>query len=107
MDPTQRNLATMHPDLQAFQGSLFGVRNEAMEAHIGCVVELHNPKQGGYYRFGTSGFKPHRIIGVQRIHDGSIAYRAVCLDKNCVDTFGRPVKPSDVAAWLPSTTVPQ
>lgn len=91
------------PKVVAFASFLFDVHDPEMEKNIGRRIMLDNAVgRDGTPRFGTSGNYPHVIRCIQRIYDGSKAYRANIIDPERGEmTFGRPVRPSEIATWLP------
>lgn len=87
MNPTQLNLLQLHPQLSAFSSD-FEVRNELMESNIGREVLLDNRRS----RFGESGDLVHKIIGIQKLKNGSVCYRVT----NELNDFGRVIDVSDI-----------
>ena len=86
MKSTATIIAKSHPD--AIAGLLergLMAEDAEMEKDIGRVVKFinWNPSMGTVARDYT-----FTIIGVQKIHDGRLAYRVQC--NGFDDTFGRP-----------------
>ncbi len=93
-DKPMASTINLHPLLDAFMGDdgLFDVMPSAMDLNIGRYIRYINPtcKARTYI---------HRIICVQKIYDGSLAYRAVVDDptfQHGPDTFGSPARPEEV-----------
>jgi hypothetical protein len=100
----------MHPDLNAFGNTLFNVNApEAMKANIGknCVFKTaldtiaHAKTPKAILTYAKRNKVPYGLIDVceikmvQKIYDGSLAYRVVSplYDPN---NFGRPARPDEV-----------
>jgi len=89
---TNKMLKTLHPDaVKALVGGNMIVDNSPLEADIGKVVKFKNwnKNMGTLKRDHT-----YTIIGVQKIYDGRISYRATC--NGIDDTFGCPALPDEV-----------
>ena len=76
----------VHPDLRGeCFASLFDVIEPTMQGNIGKLCRFNSPScliERELFRIG----------GVQKIYDGSLAYRVYFSG----DTFGRPARPSDI-----------
>lgn len=69
-----------------------------LEANIGRKVRFNVPSGGiereqYLLRNGTASLALFEVVGVQKIYDGSLAYRVKCLEYN--DQIGRPLRPSE------------
>lgn len=82
-----------HPDLEAFDGLYFSVADDCdLWNDVGRHVRFTEAAagRGG----GTVYHHLCVIIGVQRIYDGSLAYRVKSTEFD--DVFGMPARPRDI-----------
>lgn len=78
----------------ALMGLYFSVETspeaEALLKNVGKTATFNKPI-AMYYQ-GT-----FQIVGIQRIFDGSLAYRVIKTDKSWNDTFGCSARPSEIS----------
>lgn len=90
-------LPTLHPDaalLLRNRGLL--ARNAAMENNVGRRVRFVL-KDGWKPSLGTAVRDCTFVIGgVQRVYDGSVAYRVFEERQGAPDNFGRPARPDEI-----------
>ncbi len=73
------------------KGGMFNVTDSNLEKNIGKQCSYINKD---HKKNGMISLLPFRIVGIQRIYDGSIAYRIEeCFKDNC---FGRPVSENEI-----------
>ena len=82
----------LHPDcVKALILGGLAAHDEELEKHVGKDVRFKDWKPSMGTATRDWSFK---IIGVQKIFDGRIAYRVLCNDGQ--DNFGRPALPDQV-----------
>lgn len=87
---------TRHPDLDVFSGIFFDLPRTDLHKDIGGRIKFK--RDDGY----LYSLQEYTIVGVQRIYDGSLAYRVMADDDT--HRFGRPAKVDDVVFVRPTKT---
>ncbi len=90
-------LKNIHPDAAfILVGRGLLAEDAEMEKNIGRFVKFIHPEdEGAKARMGSLKWtKPFKIIGIQKIWDGSKAYRVQCTAYD--DSFGCPAKPDEI-----------
>lgn len=85
---------TRHPDLDVFSGIFFDIPHTDLHKDIGGRIKFK--KRDGY----LYSLQEYTIVGVQRIYDGTLAYRVEADDDP--HHFGRPAKVDDVVFVSPA-----
>jgi hypothetical protein len=89
----------LHPDASlALIGGGFMLRDEDMERDIGRTVRYKPPVDVASHGTVARDYT-FRIVGVQKVFNGTKAYRGLCNDGH--DTFGRPLRPEDIEFLTP------